>query len=343
MSGEGSTLLRSMTNQIKKIVVAYCLSDPRAKQSLHNQIADDETLLIARATQKALHEGGFVADLVEFSFDRMNDFRAYDWVFNLAESVSGYPATDAEIAKAFEEIRIPFTGAGSKSLADCEHKALAKSLFQKNRITTPEYFTVPPGHEAQPDLSFPLIVKPMQQDGSIGITQDSVVHTSIELKDQVARVQAEFNQDALIEEFIDGRDISISVVGSHNRLFTLPPSECIYLNSSKERILTYDSKWIAESHDYRITEVQCPIYLAPGLEQTLRRTSLLAFEVMGCRDYARMDFRVRGDSPYLLEVNPNPCLHPEEAGFTRSWKATGKSFNQLIYQILQSSYENYQS
>jgi predicted ATP-grasp superfamily ATP-dependent carboligase len=149
--------------------------------------------------------------------------------------------------------------------------------------------------------------------------------------------------DALIEEFIDGRDISISVVGSHNRLFTLPPSECIYLNSSKERILTYDSKWIAESHDYRITEVQCPIYLAPGLEQTLRRTSLLAFEVMGCRDYARMDFRVRGDSPYLLEVNPNPCLHPEEAGFTRSWKATGKSFNQLIYQILQSSYENYQS
>jgi D-alanine-D-alanine ligase len=120
----------------------------------------------------------------------------------------------------------------------------------------------------------------------------------------------------------------------------LPLSECVYLNPAKNQILTYDSKWLVDSPDYRNTEVFCPIKLDPDMAQELERIALLAFEVMECKDYARIDFRVNGRTPYLLDVNPNPSIHPDDAGFTRSWKATGRNYDQLVIEILTSSIEN---
>jgi D-alanine-D-alanine ligase len=185
-------------------------------------------------------------------------------------------------------------------------------------------------------------VKPLHEDGSIGITAQSVVLSKRAFHEQVRYIHTEHNQDALVEEFINGRDVSISVVGSTNDLSVLPPSECIYLNSTSHPILTYDSKWIVDSHDFQNTQVICPTRLEKNLKNDLGQTSINAFRIMECKDYARMDFRIRNGVAYLLEVNPNPSIHPQEAGYSRSWKSTGKTYDQLILKILMSSYENHQ-
>jgi len=335
--------LPGLLKQIRRIAVTYCLSDRNTQPILHNQLADEETQFIAAEVANSLRLHGFDAELLEFSFDRISELMDFDWVFNLAESVSGYPDTDSAMAKVMEEYHILFTGAGSDALMLCENKVKAKSIFQAHQIRTPGFSVIPLGEsKALTDLPFPLIVKPLHEDGSIGINARSVVLSQRALNEQVKYIHTEHNQDALVEEFINGRDVSISIIGSDNALSVLPPSECIYLNSTSHPILTYDSKWIVDSHDFQNTQVICPARLEKNLKKDLENTSLNAFRITGCKDYARMDFRVRNGVAYLLEVNPNPSIHPQEAGYSRSWKSLGKTYDQLILKILTSSYENNQ-
>jgi D-alanine-D-alanine ligase len=255
--------------------------------------------------------------------------------------VYGFPFLDYQIAQLLENNQIHFTGAGSKSLEVSLHKGKAKEIMARHRMITPDYRITSEGMPIQiPEKLFPYIIKPIHEDGSIGITNQSIVHNQNELEQQVRKIHALYHEDALVEEYVTGRDISVSIIGSDLNRTVLPLSECVYLNPAKNQILTYDSKWLVDSPDYRNTEVFCPIELDPEMAQELERIALLAFEVMECKDYARIDFRVKGRTPYLLDVNPNPSIHPDDAGFTRSWKATGRNYDQLVMDILTSSIEN---
>jgi D-alanine-D-alanine ligase len=246
-----------------------------------------------------------------------------------------------EIAEQMEWLGIPFTGSGSTTLKMCSDKAAVKKVLFSQGVRTPEFEVFKPGAEVYTQLGFPLIVKPLHEDGSIGIYKDSVVGTSRALDRKVHRIHQRYHQAALVEEYIDGRDISVSILGNSEKLNVLPPSECVFLEGFEgPKILTFDAKWVVGSSDFKHTGSACPCDLEPEIRDNLMKIATDVYGLMGCRDYARIDFRLQGNIPYVLEVNPNPCINPEDSGFVRAAMAEGYPYNDLILEILDRSMIN---
>ncbi len=327
--------------RLHRIGVLYCPSSPGSAERMNEQIADEESYQIAMAINQSLSNHGYDSEIIKFDKQDISSLYKFDWIFNLGESVSGIPCFDYEIAQVLEDNKFNFTGAGSRSLENCQHKGKAKDILVRNHILTPKYWIVTEDLSNQNlEESFPLIVKPIHEDGSLGISNQSIVYNSMDLRKQVELIHSIYHQEALVEEYISGRDISVSIIGTDQKKEVLPLSECVYLNPAENQILTYESKWIVDSWDYQNSQVVCPIEVENGIAKELEMIALHAFEVMECKDYARIDFRLSDQTPYLLDVNPNPSIHPEDAGFTRSWKATGRSYEQLAVEILANSMKN---
>jgi D-alanine-D-alanine ligase len=185
-----------------------------------------------------------------------------------------------------------------------------------------------------------MIVKPSREDASVGIDDRSVVNTPGELRRQVHYVIEEFDQPALAEEYIDGRELNVAILGSVNPL-VLPISEIDFsgLTSEMHKIVSYEAKWIPDSVAFKGTQGVCPAPLPPRLEAEIRATALRCFHLVGCRDYARVDFRLSpAGVPYVLEVNPNPDIS-DDAGFARSTRTYGLSYSEAIGKIVESVLE----
>jgi D-alanine-D-alanine ligase len=303
------------------------------------KLADMESFETALAVKAALESHGYQADTVDLGKTRIGEVRQYDWIFNLAESVCGYPLADYEVAGVLEAMRMPFTGAGSITLQACLNKPTTKITLREHGILTPAFEVFNPGDAIKTGLNFPLIVKPVHEDGGVGIYDDSVVETASELIRVVERVHSVFSQAALVEEYIEGREITASILGNDETTLSLPPSECIYPDPGVKKILTFAANWLPSNKAYQTIFSQCPCDLEPDVEAAIRATALKVYRIMNCRDYGRVDFRLRENVPYVLEVNPNPCINPSDSGFVRAGMAVGLPFEQLINKILEYSIE----
>jgi D-alanine-D-alanine ligase len=319
------------------IGVIYCLSGMTANGREMEKLADDEVDEIAHAIQAALVNKGHRADLVNISSIAIEALRQYDWVFNLVENTYGYPLEEYEVAAQLEKLGIGFTGSGSTALKECMDKGFTKARLRRNGISTPAYEIYYPSDAIQTRLKFPLFVKPMHEDGSIGITEDSLVSDREALERQVKKVHQLYQQAALVEEYIDGREITASIIGNGTEAVVLPLSENIYSRFDGPNFLSFDAKWIAESKAFQNIPVDCPCELDPPVAARIRTLALKACRLMKCQDYARVDFRLRGKTPFVLEVNPNPCLYPAEWGFPRAAKEAGYSYDEMIQLILTHS------
>jgi D-alanine-D-alanine ligase len=187
-------------------------------------------------------------------------------------------------------------------------------------------------------LRLPLIVKPLAEDASIGIDSTSVVHDRAALAERLRFVCSTFPCGALVEEFIDGRELNVSLLAdATGTLEPLPISEVSFdgLPPGLPPIVSYDAKWTVDSSAYRATPVSCPAPLAAPLAERVRATALAAAAAVQLRDYGRVDLRVRSadDAVFVLEVNPNPDLSAD-AGFMRAARASGRTFASTIDQIL---------
>jgi D-alanine-D-alanine ligase len=310
------------------------ISKAREKELL----ADCEGGETAEAVQVALEKLGHQVDLVELDPGKFHELRKYDWIFNLAESVFGFPLADHEIAARLEALGIPFTGSGSRTLKICADKGLTKDEIDHNGINTPTFQVFEPGDDIVPQIDFPLFVKPAHEDASIGITSRSVVYNLPQLVRQVKQVQRTYRQAALVEEFIDGRDISVAFLGNRAGRMILQPSECVYLpDYPGPRILTFDSKWNSDSLAFKNSVSRCPCELDDEMMAEVQSIGARAFHLLGCRDYARVDFRLKDGVLYLLEVNPNPCINPHDSGLIRAGAAAGLDYDEVIRRILEQS------
>jgi len=233
-----------------------------------------------------------------------------DLIFNVCESLAGEGSDERRVASMLELLDKRFTGSGSLALAMAGDKSLAKKLFAFHGIRSPEFAIIAPGHvEGAPKLDrFPLIVKPIATDASIGIDARSVVHSVDEMLERVFAVHNEFHTPALVEEFIDGREIYVGLLGSP--LAALPPIEwdLSHLRAGLPRIAGTEAKWKdGETPEARaLTE-----FVAEDLlhDEGLHRAAVGAAQALLIRDYARVDLRVAADgTPYVIEVNPNPWL-----------------------------------
>lgn len=301
-------------------------------------IAHTEILQTAKAVKKALEKKRHTVKIVEVHkgfFLKLK--KEYDFVFNLAEDTKGDITTESDVPKQLDKFGIPYTGSNESAIKICADKVKTKKILQKNKILTPTsvlFSKISDLHKKRVNVEYPLIIKPQHTDGSIGIEVDSVVKNKEELNKKIREIINKLHQPALAEEYIEGREINIAVVGNSNALEILPPSEIIFnYKDGISKILTYESKWVENSVLYINSVGKCPAKLNYKLRKKIKDISKKIFKIMKLSDYARIDFRVKGDVPYVLEVNPNPCINPIGSGFARASKAAGYKYDEIIYKI----------
>jgi D-alanine-D-alanine ligase len=260
-----------------------------------------------------------------------------DLVFNLTESYGGDDTMDMNVAAYLELLCLPYTGGGPHAQLLAQDKALAKKMFAFHGIRTPYFATAYRGNiDHAHDINFPLIVKPSKEDGSIGIDAQSVVESVKELMERIQYIQDEFDSPALIEEYIEGREVYAAILGSYEKAEALPLVELDLSNLPKgtPKIATYDVKFEKETEAYRLTKSHLAEDLDEATKNRLTETALAAYKAVKLRDYGRIDMRLTAKGEvFVIEANPNPWLSSKQE-FAMAAKASGRSYTQLIGEIV---------
>ena len=309
--------------------------EPYFDTDVPNPEEDIETMRLA------LEEEGFHAVSVNLK-DRFTTLHTVltrnrpDVIFNLVEVFNDSPWDEFKVAAMYELLKIPFTGAPALTLGICQRKMLTKQILTANGIPTPRFKKYTKNHIPQRHgLKYPLIVKPGREDASTGIENESVVTNREDLLKRVQHIIEDYHQPALVEEYIDGRELNVSLLGDPDPV-ALPISEIDFseVPSHLHKIVSYQSKWDPSHEAYHTAFPVCPANLPKVTTKRAHQIARRAFEVMRCRDYARIDMRLSKDKKlYVLEVNPNPDLAPE-VGFMRSAEEAGMTFGGALKKII---------
>jgi D-alanine-D-alanine ligase len=322
--------------------VAFNAYEPSSIQSPEERSSEDSVEQMAFEVLEAVTELGYSAVVLPLQrsflrfLERMRKLNL-DVLVNLCEGFRGVSQLEANVAAALELLEMPFTGNSSRTLALCQDKYKTKAVLNALGLPTAKarLLTAP---EDVDGLRFPLIVKPNAEDASLGVHADSVVRDQDGLRRQVDRLLKAYEQPVLVEEFIDGREFNVAVMDNHS-LQALPVSEIDFsgMPASAPRICSYEAKWFEDHEFYVHTVPICPARIADETRAQLQAAALGAFRATGCRDYARVDFRMDGEgNPAILEVNPNPDISLN-AGYARALKAHGLDYKLFWGQIIENA------
>lgn len=254
-----------------------------------------------------------------------------DAVVNFIESVEGITNYEYCVAGLFELLNIQYTGNPAATLGNCLNKGRTKVILSSYGINTPRFIVLEPHQKVSQKeikLSFPVILKIDEEDASIGISEYSVVKNFYEFKEQFKFLSDTYNKKILVEEYIDGREINVAILNGK----VLPLSEIDFtgLPENLPRIVTYEGKWIEGTEYYNHTKPVCPAKIRKSIKSKIEKVAFQAYEVMNCRDYARVDIRLSKENiPYVIEVNPNPDISPD-SGFVRAANSEGITYNELL-------------
>lgn len=317
-------------------------SEPEATQAGRKRKVKEDREEIFDALGKLGHEPSYyVLDGRPQSLYGLGKCGA-DLIFNLTESYAGDDTKEMNVSAYMDLLGIPYTGAGPHAHFLAQDKATAKKMFAFHDIRTPFFATAYRGNiDHAHDVKFPLIVKPQSEDGSIGIDAAAVVTGVKELMERVEYVQNEFDSPALIEEYIEGREIYASVLGSYEKTEVLPLVE---LDLSKlprgtPKIASRDVKFETDSKAYKLTKSSIVEDLDEATVQKLSETALAAYRAVKLRDYGRIDMRLTSEGEvYVIEANPNPWLSSKHE-FAMAAKKSGRSYTQLIGEIVDMALE----
>jgi D-alanine-D-alanine ligase len=329
----------------KRIAVLYTAPTQNALTPENERQAEDLTsnaCAIARVLQSATHP----VQCFEFGqdagglFSRLKAFRP-DLVFNLAEAPLGAYEKEPDVPALLELLEYPYTGNGPVPLALCKDKAVTKHLLQAHGLPTPGFRVCHAPPRTAPPLAFPLIVKPLRQDGSQGMTEQSVVTSLAALRRSIAFVLETQHQSALVEEFVGGREFNVSILGngtSREPFRVLPPGEYVY-HDPRWRICTFEAKWDQNHPSYAAVEAVYPAKVPAFLCRRLERLCLRCAEIFQLSGYARMDLRLDHQGvPQILDINPNPDLAPG-MGSARSAESAGMSYPDFIQEIVRLGWQ----
>ena len=270
-----------------------------------------------------------------------------DLVFNLCESFGGKSALESNVAALLNLMGLRYTGSSPAGLIVAGDKTLTKKILGFHGIKTPAFGSVFRGAvEWAGDVDFPLIVKPPQEDASLGITGKSVVHDVKELMEKIGELQSEFGSSVLYEQFIEGREFYVGVLGNANAK-ALPVIELDFsgLPPDRPRIASWEAKWgdqgDAKGVEYEGTKSVFPENLDAELVARMQKVALEAFHACRLRDYARIDLRVtEAGEIYVIEVNPN-CYLEREGEFSRAAAKDGIDHPALLERILELANARY--
>jgi len=249
-------------------------------------------------------------------------------IFNWCEGLPGIENSESMVIKKLETLGYTFTGADSETLSLAYDKYRVKVILDKAGIPTPAW-RICDSADIKDWKIFPAIVKPQNEHCSAGITPESVVMNQTDLKNRISFILDTYSQPALVEDFIDGREFHVSVWGN-DKLTILPVAEMDFsdFGNMKDRLCTYDAKFIPGSRHYEKIETLLPAPLTNDQKKDLEHVCGNAYRAIGCRDYARMDIRLRDNVFYVLDVNPNADIS-SDASMACAAEADGISYAQM--------------
>jgi D-alanine-D-alanine ligase len=322
---------------------------------------------IVAALESGGHEAAFFEASILTPFSLVERLMAYrpDICFNIAESHFG-DGREAQIPAVLEMLRLPYTGSQVMTLALALDKPMTKRILHYHGLPTPEFQVFERADEpidddlldSSGDLRFPLFVKPSREGTSMGVSADSIVHSVDQLRQRIAGHLERYNQPILVEHYISGREVLVGMLGN------MRPNEARRLNERTWHgilpetltflpLLELDTEAYADTQadlytNWMKTQLSaeeyryhCPARLGPALERELQTLAAAVFRVIGCRDVSRVDFRLDGDKPYILEVNPLPGLSPGFSDLCLQAQGAGWSYERLINTILDHALERH--
>jgi D-alanine-D-alanine ligase len=260
-----------------------------------------------------------------------------DVIFNLADQFKNNRGFDQNIASLLEMRGVPFTGCSSTGLMLCKHKGISKKILGYHRIHVPGFTTINRRKRiARPKkLKFPILVKPLKEEASLGISQASFVETDTQFKERVKFIHEGYDNDVIAEEYIEGRELYVSVLGNH-RLQVFPIRELVFreVPPDEPKIATYKAKWDEEYRKRWGLQNQFAEGLDPALVRKIEQICKRIYRLLTIDGYARIDLRLTANNElYFIEANPNPILAADE-DFAESAGKAGLSYPQLIDRIL---------
>jgi D-alanine-D-alanine ligase len=277
-----------------------------------------------------------IYDDVDLVRQKMESFQP-DVLFNLVEQFKNNPGFDQNIVSLLEMQEVPFTGCGSTGLTLCKHKGISKKILGHHGIPTPNFVVIPRGQRigGPGKLKLPILVKPVKEEASYGISRASFVETDEQFRDRIAFIHEKYKSDAIAEEYIEGRELYVSIMGN-TRLTVFPMRELIFreVPPNEPRIATYKAKWDEKYRKRWGLKGQFAENLDPTLVKEIEKMCKDIYRLLTIDGYARIDLRLTAQNkPYFIEANPNPHLAADE-DFAQSATKAGIKYPQLIQAII---------
>jgi len=313
---------------------------PREPKDRWSELDSERTV---EAIASALREGGHEVTFLEGDKKLYNELERgrFDMAFNICEGHQG-DARESQVPAILEMLGIPYTGSKVLCLALTLDKPMTKRILTFHGLPTPRFQLFESPYEVvDSSLRYPLFVKPSREGTGMGISRDSIVHDEEGLRNQVRWVIETYQEPALVEEYVEGREITVGLLGNE-RLHIFPPLEVDFSPCPPEEQRIYTSR--IKSKLYHSPRYLCPAPLTDPQTEEVGQLAVAAFRALKCLDMARVDFRLDAhdsEKPYILEINPLPGLCPGVSDLVMQAEADGMSHAQLINAILNETLKRY--
>jgi len=330
-----------MRRKLKVLTLFDAIAPTTLDQDLSKELKTEDWKTeshILKALAELGHETEHLAifDDLDLLRQKLGSFQP-DVIFNLADQFKNNRAFDQNIVSLIEMQGLPFTGCGSTGLTLCKHKAVSKKILGYHRIHVPAFVTIARGKRiARPrKLNFPILIKPLKEEASHGISQASFVETDEQFNERVQFIHAKYDNDVIAEEYIEGREFYVSIIGNH-RLQVLPIRELVFkeVPPDEPKIATYKAKWDEEYRKRWGLQNVFPERLDPTVTRKIEETCKRIYRLLTIDGYARIDLRLTSaNEVYFIEANPNPILAGDE-DFAESAKKAGIPYPALVERIM---------
>lgn len=255
-----------------------------------------------------------------------------DLAFLLTTGIRG-ESRQSQIPAILEMIGIPYVGSGVLAHALALNKAVAKKVFDYHNVTTPNFQIFQTTDERlKAEMKFPLIAKPACEGSGFGIHKDCVVHNEAELIKKVESLLSDYEPPVLVEEFIEGREFTVGIIGNGKEKTIFPIMEINFdlVPEKYGKFNTFEVKTICGDE----TQFFCPADISSELEVLIKENVSNAFDALGCQDLSRVDLRVKDDQPYVIEINSLPGLEPLYSDLPKMAKVAGITYEQFIFKVV---------
>jgi D-alanine-D-alanine ligase len=309
-------------------------------ERLDDTFAEWDSMETIDAVKNALELGGHDVTLVEadeFAYEKLKDIKP-EFVFNVAEGYYG-ASRESQIPAMLEMLNIPFTGSDSITIGICHDKSRCKEILSYYNIPNSKFFISNIQFDKN-NLEFPKFVKPLHEGSSKGIYNSSLANNLKELESEIARIKECYNQPALVEDFIGGKEFTVAMLGNGENVKVLPIVEVNldFVPEGFNKIYSYEVKWFFDTRENQLDIFTCPAKISKEIYQSIEKVCRDAYNVLRIKDWARIDVRLdKNNIPNIIEINPLPGILPDprdNSCYPKAARHAGMDYNAMINAVL---------